>query len=126
MIANLLNGIMGIWLVYVAVLDPAWAGANRWRLPLAAVLVLVLALRARASDFRKWQSSVNLVLGVLLLILSGLHAKGIAPPLLMFWGIFWPGILVAVMALWAALYRPMRAARVDTGADSGTGARHPS
>lgn len=27
----------------------------------------------------------------------------------MFWGAFWVGILVAVIALWAALYRPAAA-----------------
>lgn len=106
MIANLLNTVLGIWLVYVAVLDPEWAAAGDLKLPLAGVLVLVLALWARASDHRKWQSGVNLVLGVLLLVLAGLHWKAAAPPLLMFWGVFWPGILVAVFALWAALYRP--------------------
>ena len=118
MIANLLNGVLGVWLVYVAVLDPDWAGANWWRLPLAAILVLVLALWARSSDFRKWQSSVNLVLGALLLILSGLRITAMARPLLMFWGIFWSGILVAIMSLWAALYRPTHAG-VDSSAGRG-------
>lgn len=115
MIANLLNVVLGLWLVYAAVLDPAWASANDWRLPLAAVVILVLALWARASDHRKWQSSVNLALGVALLILSGIHWKGVAPPLLMYWGIFWPGIVVAVLALWATLYRP-RGGQTDTDA----------
>ena len=105
MIANLLNTLLGLWLVYAAVLDPGWAAAAVWRLPLAGVVVLALALWARASDHRKWQSSVNLALGVLLLVLGGLPWKGAAPPLLMFWGAFWPGILVAIFALWAALYR---------------------
>ncbi len=111
MIANLLNCMLGIWLVYVAVLDPAWGGASNWRLALAAVVVLALALWARASDHAKWQSSTNLVLGALLLIVAGLHWRGDAPPLLMFWGVFWVGILVAVLALWAALYRPASGAR---------------
>lgn len=111
MIANLLNTVLGLWLVYVAVLDPQWAAAPKWKLPLAGVLVLALALWARASDHRKWQSSVNRVLGVLLLILGGLHWRNAAPPQLMFWGAFWPGILVAIFALWAALYRPAAARR---------------
>jgi len=106
MIANLLNCILGLWLVYVAVLDPGWAAETGWKLPLAAIVVVALALWARASDFRKWQSSTNEVLGVLLLVVAGLHWRGDAPPLLMFWGIFWAGILVAILALWAALYRP--------------------
>jgi hypothetical protein len=106
MIANLLNCALGLWLVYVAVLDPAWAGESYWRLPLAAVVLVGLALWARASDFRSWQSSVNRALGALLLVLAALHWQGAAPPLLMFWGVFWAGMLVAILALWAALYRP--------------------
>jgi len=106
MIANLLNTLLGLWLVYVSVLDPDWTAAGIWKLPLAGVLVLALALWARASDHRKWQSAINLVLGALLLVLAGLHWRNAAPPLLMFWGVFWPGVLVAVFALWAALYRP--------------------
>jgi hypothetical protein len=50
MAANLLNAVLGLWLVYVAVLDPGWAVGAHWRLPLAGVLVLALALWARRSD----------------------------------------------------------------------------
>lgn len=106
MIANLLNTLLGLWLTYAAVLDPSWAGANAWKLPLAGVIVIVLALWARASDFQKWQSSANVVLGVLLLVLAAFHWRGAASPLVVFWGMLWPGVLVAILALWAALYRP--------------------
>ncbi len=104
MIANLLNTLLGLWLVYAAVLHPAWT-TDAWKLPIAAILVIVLAFWARASDYRKWQSSVNMVLGLVLAVLAGLHWGGLVSPLVMFWGVFWPGILVAVLALWAALYR---------------------
>jgi predicted ferric reductase len=107
MIANLLNTMLGIWLVYVAVLDPGWAG-DSVRLALAGVVVVALAIWARASDHRKWQSSVNVGLGAVLLILAALHWTGVAPPLVMFWGVFWPGVLVAILALWAVLYQPAR------------------
>lgn len=105
MIANLVNTVLGLWLVYAAVLDPAWA-ASSWKLGLAGLIVIALALWARTSDYRKWQSGVNIVLGVLMLILAAVEAAGTAPALLMFWGVFWPGVLVAIFALWAALYRP--------------------
>ncbi len=101
MIANLLNTILGLWLVYVAVLDPAWDEPS-WKLPVASVLVLVFAFWARASDLRRWQSSVNVVLGVILLILAALHWGDLLTPLVMFWGVFWPGVLVAIIALWSA------------------------
>ena len=105
MIPNLANTVLGLWLVYVAVLDPRW-GTKSWVLALAGVVVLVLALWARGSDYRKWQSSVNLVLGVVLILLAALDWAGLLTPLALFWGVFWPGVLVAIFSLWAALYRP--------------------
>lgn len=106
MAANLLNAVLGLWLVYVAVLDPAWAAHTHWRLPLAGGLVLALAVWARRSDYLKWPSMVNVVLGAALLVLAALKWEGAAPPLVVFWGLFWPGLLVPIFALWAALYRP--------------------
>jgi hypothetical protein len=112
MIPNLANAVLGLWLVYLAVLDPSW-GTNRWVLGLAGVVVLVLAWWARGSDYRKWQSSVNLVLGVVLLLLAALDWADLLTPLALFWGVFWPGILVAIFALWAALYRPQSIMQED-------------
>lgn len=37
---------------------------------------------------------------------AGLHLTGWITKLAMFWGVFWVGIVVGVLALWAALYRP--------------------
>ncbi len=105
MTANLLNTILGLALVYLAVLVPAW-GMRPIVILVGGVFVLLLAWWARASDYRKWQSSVNLVLGVLLLVLDLFDWVGLASPLSLFWGVFWPGILVAVFSLWALLYRP--------------------
>ena len=42
MIANLLNTVLGIWLVYAAVLDPQWAAKGDWKLPLAIGNLAVL------------------------------------------------------------------------------------
>ncbi len=122
MIANLLNTLFGIWLVYVAVLDPGWISAGNWKLPLAGVVVLALASAAQASGGRNWQGGVDVVLGILLLILALLRWQGDAPPLLMFWGVFWPGILVAIFSLWAVLYRPARRARAESAAATSAGA----
>ena len=116
MIANLLNTILGLALVYLAVLVPIW-GTNPIVILIGGVLVLLLAWWARASDYRRWQSSVNLVLGVLLLVLDLFDWIGLASPLSLFWGVFWPGILVALFALWALLYRP----GVITPADAAAG-----
>jgi hypothetical protein len=114
-IANLLNALLGLWLVYLAVLDPAWTHAM-WRLFLAGVVVIVLAAWARATDFRKWQSAVDVLLGVLLLVLSAIEWAGAATPLVLFWGVFWPGVLVAVFSLWSVLYRRSSIAAEPEGA----------
>ncbi len=106
MIANALNVILGLWLVYVAVLDPQFVEQAIWRLAVMAMAVLVLAIAARPGDYLKWISTTNIVIAVVLLVLTSLRAEVMAPDLLMFWGVFWSGTVVAVLALWAALYRP--------------------
>ena len=108
MIPNVLNAMLGIWLVYVAILDPAWADRTAL-LGLAAVVVAACAAWARASDFAHWQSNTNIVLALVLLALAALQAAGVVVPVLRFWGLLWIGILVAILALWAALYRPTAA-----------------
>lgn len=105
MIPNLLNTLLGLWLVYAAILRPTWT-ASSLDLATAAIVVFVLALWARPGDYGKWQSSTNIVLGILLLLFAGVQRAGLSPPLLTFWAAFWVGMLVAVFALWAALYRP--------------------
>lgn len=46
MIPNLANTVLGLWLVYLTVLDPR-RGTNWWVLALAGVVVLALARWAR-------------------------------------------------------------------------------
>lgn len=105
MIPNVLNAMLGIGLVYIAILDAALADRTGL-LGLAALVIAACAWWARASDFAHWQSNTNIVLALILLIIAGLQAAGITLPLLRFWSLLWVGILVAVLALWAALYRP--------------------
>jgi hypothetical protein len=104
-IANLLNTLLGIGLVYAAVLSPALLSGDAWALLLAGVGVTVLAAWARASDDVKWFNTTNLVLGAMLLILGAIRALTPLHPLLVFWSVFWVGSIVAVFALWAALYK---------------------
>lgn len=103
MIPNLINTVVGLVLVYAAILQPTWV--ERRYLPLAAfaVIVLVMALWARRSDSQAWFSTVNVMLAIALGILSLFPLATL--PDLTFWGGFWVGALVAVFALWAALYR---------------------
>jgi hypothetical protein len=103
-IANLLNTLLGIALVYGAVLSPAVLSRDASSLLVAGVGVIVLAAWARAADEVKWFNTTNLVLGAMLLILGAIRALTELHPLAVFWSVFWIGSIVAVFALWAALY----------------------
>lgn len=104
MIANLLNVVLGLALVYVAVLAP-WVIARRPMLLAAvAVIMFVAAWLGRRSDHHPWQNNTNMLLAVLLALLAVLRFEQF--PLAVFWTQFSVGTLVAVLALWALLYRP--------------------
>ncbi|MGH8280059.1 MAG: hypothetical protein ACRETQ_10935 [Gammaproteobacteria bacterium] len=103
MIPNILNTLVGLFLVYLAVLKILWIERQYFPLLVFAAVIFVLALWARRTDPARWYSTVNMILAVLLAILALLPLPTL--PNLTFWGGFWVGILVAVTALWAALYR---------------------
>lgn len=104
MIPNIVNTMVGLFLVYLVVLKHLWVERQYFPLLVFAAVIFALALWARRSDPGRWYSNVNMVLAVLLAILALLPLPTL--PNLTFWGGFWVGILVAVTALWAALYRP--------------------
>jgi len=108
MSANIVNVFIGLALIYVAILQPGVLG--RWPLLFAAVGVLtfVAAWLARRSDHHPWQNNTNMVLALLLVVLA--LARIDRFPLASFWSVFWIGLIVAVLALWAAIYRPNTAA----------------
>ncbi|TAM91552.1 hypothetical protein EPN42_03375 [bacterium] len=107
MIANGINVILGISLVYVAVLDtplfagPAWRGAAA----LAALCFVVLASVARRSDYAPWHAILTTWLGGILLATVALSFLPAWPVTASTWICFWAGLLTAFLALWAALYR---------------------
>lgn len=105
MVPNLINAIIGIWLVYLAVLNPALIGEGRKVVYIAGIGVLVLGVWARGSDYVKWYSSTNIVLGVILLLTAGLQFI-LWSEAITFWMVFWIGMTVAIISLWAVLYRP--------------------
>ena len=104
MIPNIVNTIVGLALAYVVVLHPTWAEPRFVPLGVFALVILVMALWARRSDARRWFSTVNIVLAIVLGLLSLLPLATM--PNLAFWGGFWIGCLVPTIALWAAIYRP--------------------
>ncbi|TAM10633.1 MAG: hypothetical protein EPN72_09190 [Nevskiaceae bacterium] len=107
MIPNVLNTLVGLGLAYAVVLHPTWVEQRYLPFGAFAVAILVLAAWARRSDVRRWFSTVNIALAVALGILSLMPLATL--PNLTFWGGFWIGCLVPVIALWAAIFRPSRA-----------------
>ena len=114
MIANLLNTLLGLWLAHAAIFpDTLGKGHDRVVL-IAAIGTVMLALWARRSDASAWQSTTTIVAGVLLAVLETADQLMHVSDVLMFWGIFWAGLISATLSLWAALYRPSQlAARAD-------------
>lgn len=105
MIPNLLNTLLGVALVYCAVLSPGVLSGNAWGMFVAGVAVIVLALWARTTDAIRWFNTTNVVLGTALLVLGVLRATTEPQPLLVFWSLFWIGSIVSVFALWSGLYK---------------------
>jgi hypothetical protein len=108
MIADLLSTLAGLWLTYAAIFPHAHSGGRDRIALLAAIAMIGLALWARRSGARPWQSAIVLATGVLLAALTITHQVVEMSDVLMFWGILWAGLVCATVSLWAALYRPPR------------------
>lgn len=104
MAANLFNVFLGLALVYIAVLRPSVTGDRPLVLLAAAALIFIAALLARRSDHHPWQNNTNMLLALLLAAVSA--ARPAHFPLVSFWTQFSVGTVIAVLAMWAALYRP--------------------
>ena len=104
MIPNILNTLVGLALACLTVLKPLWIERQYLPLLVFAAVIFLLAGWARYSDPARWFSFVNMAMAVLLAILALLPLPAL--PNLAFWGGFWVGIIVPVVALWAVLYRP--------------------
>ena len=99
MIGNLLNVLVGVWLVYSAIFATPAGNMNN-------VAVIVFAVWARQNDPMGWQSGTNLVLGTVLLLVAAVRWAVELAPLVCFWMILLVGIAVAILAMWSMLYRP--------------------
>ena len=104
MVANLFNVFIGLALVYSAVLRPSLIGARPTLLFAAAACIFVAAWLGRHSDNHPWQNNTNMLLALMLAGITALQLEHV--PLAAFWTQFSVGTTVAVLALWAALYRP--------------------
>lgn len=104
MIPNLLNTALGLTLVYCAILAPNPLQETAWPLMAAGTGIIALGFWARRDDKLKWFNLVNVVLGAALVLLGVARVLTPVHPLVMFWWVFWVGIIVAVLAFWSALY----------------------
>jgi uncharacterized membrane protein HdeD (DUF308 family) len=104
MIPNLVNVLLGLILLYIAVLQPALTGDRPALLLGFAALIFAAAYLARRSDHHPWQNNSNMLLAIILAAVGILRLQHL--PLALFWSQFSIGMIVAVLALWAVLYRP--------------------
>lgn len=106
MLANLFNVLLGLALVYAAVLQPSLTAGRPTLLFVAAACIFAAAWLARRSDHHPWQNNINMLLAVALAGITALRIEHV--PLAAFWSQFSVGTTVAVLALWAALYQPAK------------------
>lgn len=118
MIANVVNFLVGIVLTYVAILGTPAGAPSPWMLVAAGIVIVVLAVISRRSDFSGWQSATNIVLGVVLIVCTLIDRVVPMSPLVTFWIDMWVGLTVASLALWAALYHPRPGADLPESAHS--------
>jgi CHASE2 domain-containing sensor protein len=105
MIANLLTILIGLWLAYRAIFSVPAGELSGLEMTAAGVAVIVLALWARRTNLMGWSSGTNVLLGAVILALVALQRAVTADPLFTFWMMLLIGITVAIVAMWAMLYR---------------------
>jgi len=106
MIANFATILIGLWLVYRAIFSVPAGDVSQTELIAAGVVVILLALWARRTDFMRWHSWTNIVLAAIILLLATARRMVDVDPLASFWMILLIGITMAVSAMWSILYRP--------------------
>jgi len=104
MIPSLLEGLLGLWLVWVAVLDPALVDSHSWVIALSAIALLLLGLAAFRTDYLKWPAVTDVVVGLVLLILY-FGTSIVSSGTLTFWMLFWSGCIAGIVSLWSVFYR---------------------
>ncbi|CAB4244135.1 conserved membrane protein of unknown function [Methylacidimicrobium sp. AP8] len=105
MIGNLGNTVLGIWVTAVAVLDPSLFARRAWLLALSGLIAVGAAALAGRQGAMRWSVRASQGAGLALLLL-GAGRPFVPSGVFAFWIELWAGILLAVAALWAALYRP--------------------
>lgn len=107
MLANLMNTLIGLVMVYAAVLDPRLVAPEALTLFFLGLIILGFAIWARMTDSASWFSQTNMFVGFGVVALAAAQHLKLTGSLVDFWGVFWCGLILSVVAFWAALYRPL-------------------
>ena len=115
MIPSLLEGLLGLWLVWVAVLDPALEATHGSAIVVPCLAMVVLGAQAFRVDYLKWPSVTDIVLGFALgtvFIIDRITGADT----LTFWFLIWGGSVAGIVSLWSVFYRsgPEPLVSVDT------------
>ncbi|WP_018291185.1 hypothetical protein [Verrucomicrobium sp. 3C] len=105
MIGNLGNALLGIWVTAVAVLTPDLFLRRGWLVALAGLVAIGAAAFAGREGSMRWSVRASMGAGAALLAL-GVGRPWVSSELFAFWIELWSGLLLSVVALWGALYRP--------------------
>lgn len=105
MIADIINGVFGLVLIYVAILQDTFLHTSRGTLfeAVMGIAIVLLALIARGSR-EAWYSRVLIPMGAALVLFAVLADFVPLQLMLEHWFVFWIGVFTSVIALWGALY----------------------
>ena len=106
-IAPIVNTLIGVLLVYAAILTPSFVIEPRsaaLTLVVGAALAL-LALVSRRQPIGAWAADTVAILGLTLIAQALLRWTLALPAVVNTWSVFWIGFLTAVLSLWTLLYR---------------------
>lgn len=105
MIADIISSVLGLLLIYVAILQDAFLHSSRGTLLEAVTGIAIVLLALAAGRGREvWYSRVLVPAGALLALFAVLANFVPLQMILEHWFVFWIGVFTGVTALWGALY----------------------
>lgn len=106
MIPNALTVLIGLWLAYSAVFSSQTEGVANLTLGFSGAAIAILAMAARWFGTMSWQSTLNMIIGVVLALYAVARWQVGPVGFETFWTALLGGIVASIGALWSILYRP--------------------
>lgn len=105
MIADIISSMLGLLLIYVAILQDTFLHSSRGTLleAVTGIAIVLLALAAGRSR-EAWYSRVLIPAGAALVLFAVLADFVPLQLMLEHWFVFWIGVFTSIIALWGALY----------------------